>query len=103
MRCSIFSVVDHHPDRPGSVGAFCRQILDEVALAERLGFDTHFLAEHHFHAYGVASSPPVLLANFGAMPAAQVSGSLSRFMAQVPARVDILRREPATVASHGDA
>lgn len=62
MRYSIFSVVDHYPERPRSVGAFYRQILDEVALAERLGFDSYFLAEHHFHEYGVAPSPPVLLA-----------------------------------------
>ncbi|HEY7293805.1 MAG TPA: LLM class flavin-dependent oxidoreductase [Dehalococcoidia bacterium] len=62
MRYSIFSVVDHYPDRSRSVGALYGQILDEIALAERLGFDTYFLAEHHFHEYGVVPSPPVLLA-----------------------------------------
>jgi len=62
VRYSIFSVVDHYPDRPRTVGAFYRQILDEIALAERLGFDCYFLAEHHFHEYGVVPSPPVLLA-----------------------------------------
>jgi len=62
VRYSIFSVVDHYPDRLRSVGEFYRQILDEIALAERLGFDNYFLAEHHFHEYGVVPSPPVLLA-----------------------------------------
>jgi len=62
LRYSIFSVVDHYPNAPRSIGAFYRQILDEIVLAERLGFEACFLAEHHFHEYGVAPSPPVLLA-----------------------------------------
>src|SRR5579871_2934285 len=59
---SIFSVVDHYPALPRSVGEFYRQILDEILLAERLGFGSYFLAEHHFHEYGAVPSPPVLLA-----------------------------------------
>lgn len=45
----------------------------------------------------------MLLANFGAMPAAQLSGSLSRLMAEVPARVDAVLNQPATAAADGDA
>ena len=37
------------------------QILDEIELANELGFSTFFLAEHHFHEYGLVPSPPTLL------------------------------------------
>jgi natural product biosynthesis luciferase-like monooxygenase protein len=36
--------------------------LDECRLAERLGFDTIWLAEHHFSTYGILPSLPVLAA-----------------------------------------
>src|SRR5690349_5223023 len=62
MRFSGFSVTDHYPGLPRTVGAFYREILDEVVLAEDLGFDSYFVAEHHFHEYGVVSSPATFLA-----------------------------------------
>src|SRR5262245_34889275 len=36
--------------------------LDECRLVERLGFDTIWLAEHHFSTYGILPSLPVLAA-----------------------------------------
>ncbi|WP_253772538.1 LLM class flavin-dependent oxidoreductase [Goodfellowiella coeruleoviolacea] len=62
MKFSIFSVTDHYPDRDRTIGQFYDQLLDEIGHAEELGFANYFLAEHHFHAYGVVSSPAVLLA-----------------------------------------
>ena len=62
MRHSIFSVVDHYPSGPRTIGQFYAQVLDEIARAEALGFDAYFIAEHHFHEYGAVPSPPVLLA-----------------------------------------
>ena len=38
MRFSIFSVTDHYPDEPRSIREFYSQILDEIELAEKLGF-----------------------------------------------------------------
>ncbi len=53
MRFSIFSVTDHYPQEPRTIREFYNQILDEIELAEELGFSTFFLAEHHFHEYGI--------------------------------------------------
>jgi alkanesulfonate monooxygenase SsuD/methylene tetrahydromethanopterin reductase-like flavin-dependent oxidoreductase (luciferase family) len=37
------------------------QVIHSCELAERLGFDTFFCAEHHFHEYGVVPDPSVML------------------------------------------
>jgi alkanesulfonate monooxygenase SsuD/methylene tetrahydromethanopterin reductase-like flavin-dependent oxidoreductase (luciferase family) len=62
MRISIFSVQDHHPGRGRSVARLYEELAQQCVLAERLGYDGFFIAEHHFHEYGVVPSPPVMLA-----------------------------------------
>ncbi len=61
MKFSIFSVCDHHRDVPRSIGQLYAQVLDEMELAEELGYWAYFIAEHHFHEYGVVPSPPAFL------------------------------------------
>src|SRR5258706_366724 len=61
MRFSIFSVADHYPEEPRTIRELYAQILDEIELADELGFSAFFLAEHHFHEYGLVPSPPTLL------------------------------------------
>jgi alkanesulfonate monooxygenase SsuD/methylene tetrahydromethanopterin reductase-like flavin-dependent oxidoreductase (luciferase family) len=61
MRYSIFSVNDHHPRLPRTVPDLYAQVLKQGELAERLGYDTFFCAEHHFHEYGVVPDPAVML------------------------------------------
>jgi alkanesulfonate monooxygenase SsuD/methylene tetrahydromethanopterin reductase-like flavin-dependent oxidoreductase (luciferase family) len=61
MRYSIFSVNDHHPRLPRTVPELYGQVMRHCELAERLGFDTFFCAEHHFHEYGVVPDPAVML------------------------------------------
>jgi len=67
LKYSYFSVLDHYPESnyPGhrrTVGEFYEQLLDQSTLAEELGYDTFFIAEHHFHEYGACPNPAVLLA-----------------------------------------
>ena len=62
MRFSAFSVTDHYPGEARTIGEFYSQLIEEIVLSEELGFDSYFLAEHHFHEYGIVPSPPVLLA-----------------------------------------
>jgi alkanesulfonate monooxygenase SsuD/methylene tetrahydromethanopterin reductase-like flavin-dependent oxidoreductase (luciferase family) len=62
MKLSIFSVQDHYPDRGRSIAAFYRELLQQAELADRLGYEVFFCAEHHFHAYGVVPNPSVILA-----------------------------------------
>jgi alkanesulfonate monooxygenase SsuD/methylene tetrahydromethanopterin reductase-like flavin-dependent oxidoreductase (luciferase family) len=61
MRYSIFSVNDHHPRLPRTVPELYRQVMRHAELAEALGYDTFFCAEHHFHEYGVVPDPAVML------------------------------------------
>src|SRR2546430_3442516 len=61
MRYSLFSVNDHHPRLAGTVRQLYSEVIRSGELAERLGFDTFFCAEHHFHEYGVVPDPAVML------------------------------------------
>lgn len=62
MRYSVFSVNDHHPRLARTVPELYRQVMRQAELAEALGYDTFFCAEHHFHEYGVVPDPAVMLA-----------------------------------------
>ena len=61
MRYSVFSVNDHHPRLARTVPQLYSQVMHQCELAERLGYDTFFCAEHHFHEYGVVPDPAVML------------------------------------------
>ena len=61
MRYSILSIGDHYPDRPRSVAGLYDEVIGQCALAERLGYEAFFTAEHHFHEYGAVPDPAVLL------------------------------------------
>jgi len=62
VRYSIFSVNDHHPRLARTVPELYAQVMAQCELAERLGYDTFFCAEHHFHEYGAVPDPAVMLA-----------------------------------------
>jgi alkanesulfonate monooxygenase SsuD/methylene tetrahydromethanopterin reductase-like flavin-dependent oxidoreductase (luciferase family) len=62
MKLGIFSVMDFHPDRHGSAAGFYREIIELAVKAEHLGYDSAWVAEHHFANYGLCPAPPVLLA-----------------------------------------
>ena len=62
MRYSIFSVNDHHPAQERTVPQLYNEVMEQCELAEELGYDTFFCAEHHFHEYGVVPDPAVMLA-----------------------------------------
>lgn len=62
MRFGIFSVVDHYPaELPRTTGRFYGELLEQAEAAEALGFDSFWIAEHHFHEYGAIPAPPVWL------------------------------------------
>src|SRR5207237_7850919 len=61
MRYSTFSVNDHHPRLARAVPQPYTQVMRQCELAESLGYDTFFCAEHHFHEYGVVPDPAVML------------------------------------------
>jgi len=63
MRFGVLSVVDHYPKEiPRTVGQFYDELLDSAQLAEELGFESFWIAEHHFSEYGALPSPAVWMA-----------------------------------------
>lgn len=62
LRYSIFSVNDHHPAQERTIPQLYNEVMEQCELAEELGYDTFFCAEHHFHEYGVVPDPAVMLA-----------------------------------------
>jgi alkanesulfonate monooxygenase SsuD/methylene tetrahydromethanopterin reductase-like flavin-dependent oxidoreductase (luciferase family) len=63
MRMSIFSVQDHYPTQARTVSELYKQILAQAELADQLGYDTFWVAEHHFHEYGAVPNPAIMLAS----------------------------------------
>ena len=63
LRLGLFSVVDHYPSELSRTTAeLYGELLEQVEAADALGFDSFWLAEHHFHEYGCAPRPPVWMA-----------------------------------------
>ncbi len=63
LRFGLFSVVDHYPQELGRTTAdFYGELLEQAEAADALGFDSFWVAEHHFHEYGGVPRPPVWLA-----------------------------------------
>ena len=63
MKFGIFSVVDHYPNElPRTTAQLYGELLEQVEAAEALGFDSFWIAEHHFHEYGAVPRPPVWMA-----------------------------------------
>ena len=61
MKRSVFLLLDHQESPAGSIASATAH----AELADALGFDTFWIAEHHFRRFGVAN-PSVLLAAIAA-------------------------------------
>lgn len=62
MKFGLFSVVDHYPDElDRTTDRFYNELIEQAVVADALGFDSFWLAEHHFHQYGIVPRPAILL------------------------------------------
>ncbi|HEV7469824.1 MAG TPA: LLM class flavin-dependent oxidoreductase, partial [Pseudonocardia sp.] len=61
MRFGMLSICDNDPSQR-STQQFYQDLLDEIVLAEDLGFEDYWVAEHHYSNYGVVPSPALVLA-----------------------------------------
>ena len=66
MKLGIFCTLDHHPDLGATPQEDYRRAVQEAVAAERLGFESFWITEHHFGAYGLAPDPSLLLAAIAA-------------------------------------
>ncbi|MEM9293379.1 MAG: LLM class flavin-dependent oxidoreductase [Acidobacteriota bacterium] len=62
MQHSLFWLLDHYPETGESIAALHQAALEEAAEADRLGFRSLWLAEHHFLPVSTVPNPAVLLA-----------------------------------------
>ncbi|MEA2624788.1 MAG: hypothetical protein QOD06_833 [Candidatus Binatota bacterium] len=63
MKFGVFSVVDHYPRELARTSAeLYAELLEQAEAADELGFDSFWIAEHHFHEYGAIPRPPVWMA-----------------------------------------
>ena len=61
MRCGLFHLPTKFSATPSDGAERLRAVVEQTAYAESLGFDSVWLAEHHFHSFGgIFSSPPVI-------------------------------------------
>jgi len=56
MKLGLFSLMPHR-DRQQSIDSVFKQTVDQVLLAEDIGFDIAWFAEHHFSNYSLCPSP----------------------------------------------
>ncbi|KPV44008.1 LLM class flavin-dependent oxidoreductase [Alicyclobacillus ferrooxydans] len=64
MKFSTFTVFDNYQNCiPRSVGQIYDEVAEQTILADELGYDAVWYAEHHFSEYGVSTSPQMLLAS----------------------------------------
>ena len=80
----------HFQDRGGDITRIFDDYLAEIELAEELGFDEIWFTEHHFHPYGMLSSPNLIIA------------TLASRTQQLTAIIDNLDRGAQTLANGAD-
>jgi alkanesulfonate monooxygenase SsuD/methylene tetrahydromethanopterin reductase-like flavin-dependent oxidoreductase (luciferase family) len=67
MKFGYFTLSDNrYPNNPRSPEQFLLEIRDQAVLAEKLGFNSAWIGEHHFNRRGCVSVPAVVLANVAA-------------------------------------
>jgi len=63
VKVGIFSVADHYPSElPRTQERLYAELLEQAQAADELGFDSFWVAEHHFHEYGGIPRPPIWMA-----------------------------------------
>lgn len=64
IKFGYFTLSDnHYPENPRSASQFVLDIREQAILADRLGYHSAWIGEHHFDRLGVNSRPDILLAS----------------------------------------
>jgi alkanesulfonate monooxygenase SsuD/methylene tetrahydromethanopterin reductase-like flavin-dependent oxidoreductase (luciferase family) len=67
MKFGYFTLSDnHYENNPRTANELVADIADEAVYAEKLGFNSVWIGEHHFNSLGVLSCPDLVLAHIAA-------------------------------------
>ncbi len=67
LKFGYFTLSDNrYPNNPRSPEKFHLEIRDQAVLAEKLGYHSAWIGEHHFNRRGCVSQPGIMLANIAA-------------------------------------
>lgn len=66
MKFGLFNLMSYQ-DNPGGVGGIISNTRDMISIAEQIGFDIAWFAEHHFTNYSISVSPLMLCAHFAGL------------------------------------
>ena len=66
MKFGLFNLMSYQ-DNPGGVGGIISNTRDMISMAEQIGFDIAWFAEHHFTNYSVSVSPLMMCAHFAGL------------------------------------
>ena len=74
MKTSLFYLMDHYPELSGPMQDRYAAVIDQAVLAESIGYESVWLAEHHFHQLGTVPNPAVMLAAIAARTIVNMGG-----------------------------
>ena len=63
MKRSLFWLLDHYPETGETIASMHRAAVGEAAEADRLGYTSLWLSEHHFRSLSTIPNPAILLAS----------------------------------------
>lgn len=66
MKFGLFNLMSYQ-DNPDGVGGIIKNTRDMISMAEQIGFDIAWFAEHHFTNYSVSVSPLMMAAHFAGL------------------------------------
>ena len=72
MRFHIVQLTTYFPDRDPPLDVYFQQILEQVALAEELGWECFWFTEHHFIPYGGLIANPAVMMAAAAAPTSRI-------------------------------
>ena len=61
MKFGMFLIGDNSPELNKDLKEYYTEIIEQVQLAETLGFECFWFGEHHFDFFGIIPSPPVIM------------------------------------------